>query len=121
MKKDIYFRIDTRVQNGVVKYYLLREVNSDSRKFRASKLIKAGVMPTDAEISRAILLHGFDLEIKCCEKVASYRIKNFRYEYAANEEAYRLLEKYRYPPFKSECHTSSFTFLSCPNLLHDVL
>ncbi len=96
MKKDIYFRIDTRVQNGVVKYYLLREVNSDSRKFRASKLIKAGVMPTDAEISRAILLHGFDLEIKCCEKVASYRIKNFRYEYAANEEAYRLLEKYRY-------------------------
>ncbi|MDV0443875.1 hypothetical protein [Methanorbis rubei] len=96
MKKDIYFRIEPRVQNSVVKYYLLREVNSDARKFRASKLIKAGVMPTDAEVSRSILMHGFDLEMKCCEKVASYRVQNFRYEHAADENAYLLLEKYRY-------------------------
>ncbi|MDU9375443.1 hypothetical protein McpSp1_00150 [Methanocorpusculaceae archaeon Sp1] len=96
MKKDIYFRIEPRVQNGVVKYYLLREVNSDSRKFRASKLIKTGVMPTDAEISRTILLHGFELEMKCCEKVASYRVENFKYEHAVDGKAYFLLEKYRY-------------------------
>lgn len=96
MKKDIYYRVDRRVQNGVVKYYLMREVNSDSRKFRASKLIKAGTPPTDPEIARAILLYGFDLEMKCCEKVVAYRVKNFKYEYEVNEEAYYQLEKYRY-------------------------
>lgn len=96
MKKDIYYRVDRRVQNSVVKYYLMREVNSDSHKFRASKLIKTGMPPTDPEISRAILLYGFDLEMKCCEKVASFRVKNFRYEHEVNEEIYYLLEKYRY-------------------------
>ncbi|MDE2442818.1 MAG: hypothetical protein O0X49_00350 [Methanocorpusculum sp.] len=96
MKRDIYYRVDRRVQNGVVKYYLMREVNSDSHKFRASKLIKAGTPPTDPEITRAILLYGFDLEMKCCEKVVSYRVKNFKYEHEENEKIYYHLEKYRY-------------------------
>lgn len=96
MKKDIYYRVDRRVQNGVVKYYLMREVNSDSRKFRASKLIKTGTPPTDPEIARAVLLHGFELEMKCCEKVVSYRVKNFKYEYGESEKIYYHLEKYRY-------------------------
>lgn len=96
MKKDIYYRVDKRVQNGVVKYYLMREVNSDSRKFRASKLIKAGTPPTDPEVARAILLYGFELEMKCCEKVVSYRVKNFKYEHEESEKTYSQLEKYRY-------------------------
>lgn len=96
MKKDLYYRVDQRLQNGVIKYYLLREINSDTQKFRATKLIKCGTLPTDAEVARIILLHGFDLEMKCCEKVAAYRVNNFKYHFPMDEEAYTNLEKYRY-------------------------
>lgn len=78
MKKDIYYRVDRRVQNGIVRYYLTREANSDAHKFHASKLIKAGTPPTDPKIAREILLYGFDLEMKCCKKVASFRVKKFQ-------------------------------------------
>ncbi len=96
MENEALYRVEDRLQNGTRKYYLLREVNSNSRKFRAAKLIKCGTPPTDAEIARIVLLYGFDLEMKCCEKIADYRVKTFRYELNPNKNAYVQLERYRY-------------------------
>lgn len=96
MDNSQYFQIQERIQNKVKKYYLLREVNSDSRKFRATKLIKSRTPPTKDEVARAILLHGFDLEMKVCSKVASFRTKNFKYAFPGDDDAYFELERYRY-------------------------
>lgn len=96
MEDEALYRVEERLQNGTWKYYLLREMHSNSRKFRATKLIKSGTSPTEAELARVVLLYGFELEMKCCEKIANYRVKTFRYEHPPQENLYVQLERYRY-------------------------
>ena len=89
------FRVEFRVQNGVPKYYLIREIFSDSRKFAASRLITSGTPPAKAQTSRCAALYGFDLELKCITKAAKYRIEHFRYDLIDGGDEVFELERYR--------------------------
>lgn len=111
MYSEALYRVEERLQNGKMKYYLLREIHSNGQKFRATKLITCGTPPTEAELSRAVLIYGFDLEIKCCEKTAKYRVENYTYELAHHDSSYMQLELFRlmtirYMEFlnQEECH-----------------
>lgn len=90
------YRVEVRLKNGLKRYYLVREVNTDARKFAATHLIKAGTKPTKAEITRCIALFGFDLEMKCLGKVAKFRAGKFSFERYADEDEYFELERHRY-------------------------
>ena len=68
-----FYRIEFRIQNSVQKYYLIREIFSDAKKFSASRLITSGTPPTRTEVNRCASLYGFELELKCIAKAAKYR------------------------------------------------
>ena len=90
-----FYRIEFRIQNSVQKYYLIREIFSDSRKFSASRLITSGTPPTRTEINRCASLYGFELELKCIAKAAKYRAENFRYDQYDDSDAVFELERFR--------------------------
>jgi len=94
MSSDL-FRVEYREQNSVPKYYLVREIFSDSRKFSASRLITSGTPPVKAQISRCASLYGFDLELKCIAKAVKYRIEHFRYDLTDGGDAVAELERHR--------------------------
>ncbi len=89
------FRVECRVQNAVPRYYLVREIFSDSRKFSASRLITSGTPPAKAQTSRCASIYGFDLELKCIAKVAKYRIEHFRYDLTDGGDTVFELERHR--------------------------
>lgn len=95
MSTDGLYRIEFRVQNAVKKYYLVREIFSDSRKFAASRLIKSGMAPTRTEINRCASLYGFDLELSCVQKAARFRTEKFTFEEYDDSDAVFEVEKYR--------------------------
>ncbi|HJJ54968.1 MAG TPA: hypothetical protein O0X50_02660, partial [Methanocorpusculum sp.] len=95
MTSSDLFRVEYREQNSVPKYYLVREIFSDSRKFSASRLITSGTPPAKAQISRCAALYGFDLELKCIAKAVKYRIEYFRYDLTDGGDALIELERYR--------------------------
>ncbi len=90
-----FYRIEFRIQNSVRKYYLIREIFTDSRKFSASRLITSGTPPTRRETDRCASLFGFDLELKCIAKAAKYRAESFRFEEADDTDAVFEIERYR--------------------------
>ncbi|MDD3912413.1 MAG: hypothetical protein PHF01_02795 [Methanocorpusculum sp.] len=90
------YRVEVRLKNGLKRYYLVREVNTDARKFAATHLIKSGAKPTKAEITRCISMFGFDLEMKCLVKVTKFRAEKFSFERYADEDEYFELERHRY-------------------------
>ncbi|MDO9522583.1 MAG: hypothetical protein Q7J08_02605 [Methanocorpusculum sp.] len=96
MSANELYRVEVRVQNGLKRYYLVREVNTDAKKFAAARMIKSGSKPTKAEITRCIALYGFDLEMKCMNKVAKFRAGKFSFERYADEDEYFELERFRY-------------------------
>lgn len=91
---DLY-RIDTREQNSVRKFYLIREICTDNRKFTASRLITSGTPPTRTEINRCASHYGFDLELKCVLKAAKFRVGHFRYDQYDDTDAFTAIEEYR--------------------------
>lgn len=112
MSANELYRVEVRLQNGLKRYYLVREVNTDAKKFAAARMIKSGSKPTKAEISRCIALYGFDLEIKCMNKVAKFRAGKFSFERYADEDEYFELERFRYllarrPPENPEQETAA--------------
>lgn len=90
-----FYRIEFRIQNSVRKYYLIREIFTDSRKFSASRLITSGTPPTRRETDRCASLFGFDLELKCIAKAAKYRAESFRFEEEIDTDAVFEIERYR--------------------------
>ncbi len=113
MSANELYRVEVRVQNGLKRYYLVREVNTDAKKFAATRMIKSGSKPTKSEISRCIALYGFDLEIKCMNKVAKFRAGKFSFERYADEDEYFELERFRYllarrPPGDPEQETAVY-------------
>ena len=96
MSANELYRVEVRIRNGLKRYYLVREVNTDAKKFAATRVIKSGTKPTKAEISRTIALFGFDLEMKCMNKVAKFRAGKFTFERYADDNEYFELEKFRY-------------------------
>jgi len=95
MKPADLYRIEKRLQNGVYKYYLIREHFSTGKKFSASHLLKRGAPPQASEIRRAAGMLGFTLEMKCIEKEAHFRTAHFQYEADSDENDIYELEKYR--------------------------
>ncbi|HJJ36809.1 MAG TPA: hypothetical protein O0X27_06515 [Methanocorpusculum sp.] len=95
MTSSDLFRVEFREQNSVPKYYLIREIFSDSRKFSASRLITSGTPPAKAQISRCAALYGFDLELKCIAKAVKYRVEHFRYDLIDGGDAVVELERHR--------------------------
>ncbi|HJJ29811.1 MAG TPA: hypothetical protein O0W87_02270 [Methanocorpusculum sp.] len=96
MSANELYRVEIRLQNGINRYYLVRELNTDAKKFAATRMIKSGSKPTKAEINRCIGLYGFDLEMKCQNKVAKFRAGKFSFERYADEDEYYELERFRY-------------------------
>ena len=96
MSANELYRVEVRIRNGLKRYYLVREVNTDAKKFAATRVIKSGTKPTKAEMSRTIALFGFDLEMKCMNKVAKFRAGKFTFEQYADEDEYFELERFRY-------------------------
>ncbi len=90
-----FYRIEFRIQNRIQKYYLVREIFSDARKFAASRLITSGTPPTRTEINRCASLYGFDLELKCIAKATKYRSEAFRYDTYDDRDAVIELERHR--------------------------
>ena len=90
-----FYRIEFRIQNSVRKYYLIREIFTDSKKFSASRLITSGTPPTRRETDRCASLFGFDLELKCIAKAAKYRAESFRFEEKIDTDAVFEIERYR--------------------------
>jgi hypothetical protein len=90
-----FYRIEFRIQNSVRKYYLIREIFTDSKKFSASRLITSGTPPTRRETDRCASLFGFDLELKCIAKAAKYRAESFRFEEEIDTDAVFEIERYR--------------------------
>lgn len=87
---DLY-RIEYREQNRIKKYYLIREICTDNRKFTASHLITAGTPPTKTESNRCASLYGSDLELKCVAKAAKFRVERFIYDqYDDTDAAYEI-------------------------------
>ena len=91
---DLY-RIEYREQNRIRKYYLIREICTDNRKFTASHLITAGTPPTKTETNRCAAHYGSDLELKCVAKAAKYRAERFLYEEYDDTDAVYEIEQYR--------------------------
>ena len=113
MSANELYRVEVRVRNGLKRYYLVREVNTDAKKFAATRIIKSGTKPTKAEISRTIALFGFDLEMKCMNKVAKFRAGKFTFEQYADDNEYYELEKFRYllarlPPENPELESAAY-------------
>ena len=113
MSANELYRVEVRLQNGLKRYYLVREVNTDAKKFAAARIIKSGSKPTKAEVSRCIALYGFDLEMKCMNKVAKFRAGKFTFERYADEDEYFELERFRYllarrPPADPELETAAY-------------
>ena len=96
MSANELYRVEVRVQSGQKRYYLVREVNTDAKKFAATHLIKSGTKPTKVEITRCIGLYGFDLEMKCLTKVAKFRAKKYSFEKYTDDNEYFELERFRY-------------------------
>ncbi|MCK9312682.1 MAG: hypothetical protein M0P20_01310 [Methanocorpusculum sp.] len=96
MSANELYRVEVRVQSGQKRYYLVREVNTDAKKFAATRLIKSGTKPTRAEITRCTGLYGFDLEMKCLAKVVKFRAKKYSFEKFADDNEYFELERFRY-------------------------
>jgi len=96
MSVNEMYRVEVRVQTGLKRYYLVREVNTDAKKFAATHLIKSGTKPTKAEINRCIGHYGFDLEMKCLAKIVKFRAKRFSFEKYADDNEYIELERFRY-------------------------
>ncbi|HJJ67363.1 MAG TPA: hypothetical protein O0W80_01940 [Methanocorpusculum sp.] len=90
-----FYRIEFRIQNSVRKYYLIREIFTDSKKFSASRLITSGTPPTRRETDRCASLFGFELELKCIAKAAKYRSENFRFEEEGDTDAVFEIERFR--------------------------
>jgi len=90
-----FYRIEFRIQNSVQKYYLIREIFSDAKKFSASRLITSGTPPTRTEVNRCASLYGFDLELKCIAKAAKYRAESFSYDQYDDTDAVFELERFR--------------------------
>lgn len=90
-----FYRVEFRMQNDVRKYYLVREIFSDAKKFTASRLITSGTPPTKTETNRCASLYGFDLELKCIEKAAKYRASAFRFDTYDDLDAVLDIERYR--------------------------
>ena len=90
-----FYRIEFRIQNSVQKYYLIREIFSDAKKFSASRLITSGTPPTRTEVNRCASLYGFELELKCIAKAAKYRAETFRYDQYDDADAVFELERFR--------------------------
>lgn len=95
MNAGDFYRIEFRMQNNVRKYYLVREIFSDAKKFAASRLITSGTPPTRRETDRCASLYGFDLELKCITKAAKYRAAKFRYDTYDDTDAVLELERFR--------------------------
>jgi len=113
MSANELYRVEVRLQNGLKRYYLVREVNTDAKKFAAARMIKSGSKPTKAEITRCIALYGFDLEMKCMNKVAKFRAGKFSFERYEDEDEYFELERFRYllarrPPGDPEQETAAY-------------
>ncbi len=90
-----FYRIEFRIQNSVQKYYLIREIFSDAKKFSASRLITSGTPPTRTEVNRCASLYGFELELKCIAKAAKYRAESFCYDQYDDTDAVFELERFR--------------------------
>ena len=90
-----FYRIEFRIQNSVQKYYLIREIFSDAKKFSASRLITSGTPPTRTEINRCASLYGFELELKCIAKAAKYRAEEYKYDQYDDADAVVELERFR--------------------------
>lgn len=95
MKPEELYRIEKRLQNGLNKYYLIREIFSDGRKFSASHLIKTGAVPSRAEVVRCAGMYGFDLEMKCIDKAAKFRAGVLRTESEADDAVVFEVERFR--------------------------
>jgi len=124
MSANELYRVEVRLQNGLKRYYLVREVNTDAKKFAAARMIKSGSKPTKAEITRCIALYGFDLEMKCMNKVAKFRAGKFSFERYADEDEYFELERFRYllarrPPGDPEQEKAAY--ISSTALLADTV
>jgi len=91
---DLY-RIEAREQNSTRKYYLIREICTDNRKFTASRLITSGTPPTRTEINRCASHYGFDLELKCVMKAVKFRVGHFHYDQYEDTDAFTAIEEYR--------------------------
>lgn len=90
-----FYRIEFRIQNSTRKYYLVREIFSDAKKFSASRLITSGTPPTRTETDRCASLYGFDLELKCITKAAKYRTALFRFDQTDDADAVFEMERFR--------------------------
>jgi len=95
MASGDFYRVESRNQNSVPKYYLVREICTDNRKFTASHLITAGTPPTRTEVNRCASHYGFDLELKCIAKAAKYRVEHFHYDQYNDTDAFLAIEEYR--------------------------
>ncbi|HJJ47189.1 MAG TPA: hypothetical protein O0X32_02935 [Methanocorpusculum sp.] len=91
---DLY-RIEYREQNQNRKYYLIREICTDNRKFTASHLITAGTPPTKTEVKRCASHYGSDLELKCVAKAAKFRTGRYLYDRYDDADAVYEIEQYR--------------------------
>ena len=90
-----FYRIEFRIQNSIRKYYLVREIFSDARKFAATHLITSGTPPTRTEIDRCASIYGFELELKCITKAAKYRTARFLFDQTDDTDAVFELERFR--------------------------
>ncbi len=89
------YRIEHRLQNKINKYYLIRQIFSDAKRFSASRLIKSGTPPTRTEINRCASMYGFELELRCVQKAAKFRTGHFTFDVIDDSDAVFELERYR--------------------------